>query len=346
MISIQFSNQDLTDIDEACDNPDLPDKIKRKLMCLKMHQQKVTNIAITRILNISVNTVTSYIREFRDHGIAGIIEDRSYRPSSCLEPFLSCLHCSFQAHPPTDVAAAIERILKLTGIQLSEAQTRRTLHKMGLKYRKTGVIPGKADPQLQFDFFTTELSPRLEQAAKGERKVFFVDAAHFVLGSFLGMIWCFGRIFIKSGCGRQRYSVLGALDSHSKEVITVRSVGNINAESVCQLIDSIRHAHPGQNVTLVMDNARYQRCKRVMEHAATHAVELLFLPSYSPNLNLIERLWKHLRKKSLKNKYFKDFAMFRAAIDTYLDSLGNTCQEELESLLTLKFQSFGNHKMS
>ena len=73
MISIQFSNQDLADIDEACDNPDLPDKIKRKLMCLKMHQQKVTNIAITRILNISANTVTSYIREFRDHGIAGIM---------------------------------------------------------------------------------------------------------------------------------------------------------------------------------------------------------------------------------------------------------------------------------
>jgi hypothetical protein len=97
--------------------------------------------------------------------------------------------------------------IKLTGIQLSEAQTRRTLHQMGLKYRKTSVIPGKADPQLQFDFFTTELSPKLEEAAKGERKVFFVDAAHFVLGSFLGMIWCFGRIFMKSGCGRQRYSV-------------------------------------------------------------------------------------------------------------------------------------------
>jgi transposase len=346
VISLQFSDQDLADINEACDNPYLPDKIKRKLMCLKMHQQKVTNTAITRVLNISANTVTSYIREFRDQGIAGILEDRSYRPSSCLEPFLPCLRCSFQAHPPTDVAAAMERISKLTGIQLSEAQTRRTLHKMGLKYRNAGVIPGKANPQMQFDFFTAELSPRLEEAAKGGRKVLFVDAAHFVLGSFLGMIWCFGRMFIKSGCGRQRYSVLEALDSHTKEVITVRSVGNISAESVCQLIDSIRHAHPAQNLTLVMDNARYQRCKRVMEQAAAHAVELLFLPAYSPKLNLIERLWKHLKKKALRNKHFKNFAMFRAAIDTYLDHLSIACQEELESLLTLKFQSFGNHKMS
>lgn len=68
------------------------------------------------------------------------------------------------------MAAATDRIFTLTGILLSEAQIRRALHKSGLKYRKTGVIPGKADPQLQFDFFTTELSPRLEEAGKGLRR--------------------------------------------------------------------------------------------------------------------------------------------------------------------------------
>ena len=71
MIFLQFSEQDLVDIDEACDDPELPRMIKRKLMCLKMHHQKMTNLAITRILNISANTVTSYIKEFRDQGIAG-----------------------------------------------------------------------------------------------------------------------------------------------------------------------------------------------------------------------------------------------------------------------------------
>ena len=80
-------------------------------MCLKMHQQKVIHTAITKVLNISANTVTSYLKEFRDQGIAGVLEDRSYRPSSCLEPFLACLRCSFLAHRPTDVAAAIKRIL-------------------------------------------------------------------------------------------------------------------------------------------------------------------------------------------------------------------------------------------
>lgn len=340
MISLKFSSQDLADIDEACDNPELHEKIRRKLLCLRMHRNEVRNGVIASVLNLSPNTVTAYLKEFRDGGISATLEDRSYRPSSNLEPFLACLACSFKAQPPRDVSEAMERIRSLTGIVLKETQTRNTLHKLGLSYRKTGVIPGKADPQMQFDFFKNQLEPRLAEAAKGERKVYFVDAAHFVLGSFLGMIWCFKRIFVRSGCGRQRYNVLGALDSHSKEVLTVRTTENINSQSVCELIDSIRAANQGREVTLVMDNARYQRCHKVTGHAAAQGVEILFLPAYSPNLNLIERLWKHLKKRALRNRYFKDFASFRAAVDHYLDNLNKDHQPQLESLLTLKFQTF------
>lgn len=344
MISLIFSEQELSNIKEAREDSSLPDKIKRKLMCLCMHQQQVSHGVIAKVLHISNNTVTSYLKEYRDGGIAATLEDRSYRPSSCLEPFLDCVKCSFLVWPPQDVSDAIRRITLLTGVILSESQIRKSLHKMGFKYRKTGVIPGKADPQLQLDFVDQELSPRLDEAGKGERKVFFVDAAHFVLGSFLGMIWCLKRIFIRSGSGRQRYNVLGALDSHSKEVITVRSTDNVNSETVCQLIDQIREAHGEGPVTLVMDNARYQHCKKVMEHAVGADVELLFLPAYSPNLNLIERLWKHLKKRCLNNQYFDCFEKFKQNIDHYLDHLHDDYQDELESLLTLKFQSFESHK--
>lgn len=110
------------------------------------------------------------IREFRDQGIAGVAEHRSYRSSSSLDLFLSCLRCSFSACPPSDVATAIDRIFKLTGIPLSEAQTRQTLHKLGPKYLKTGVIPGKADPESLFEFFAVELSPRLEKSEKASAK--------------------------------------------------------------------------------------------------------------------------------------------------------------------------------
>jgi transposase len=89
-----------------------------------------------------------------------------------------------------------------------------------------------------------------------------------------------------------------------------------------------------------MDNAKYQRCKMVQEYAASKNIEILFLPLYSPNLNIIERLWKLVKTECLRNKYFPDLATFQASIDGFLNSANLDYQRQLESLLTLKFQFF------
>ena len=81
-----------------------------------------------------------------------------------------------------------------------------------------------------------KLEPRLADAQAGKRAVFFVDAAHFVFGAFLGYLWCFARCWIKAPSGRQRFNVLGALHAITHEVITVTNFTYINAESVCQLL--------------------------------------------------------------------------------------------------------------
>jgi len=70
--------------------------------------------------------------------------------------------------------------------------------------------------------------------------VFFVDAAHFVLGVFIGMLWCFSRVFVKTSAGRERYNFLGAIDSHNQELISVRTTDNINAFKVVELINLIK----------------------------------------------------------------------------------------------------------
>jgi len=288
--------------------------------------------------------VTYYIKLYRDGGIGELIENRYYCPSSSLEPFMQCIECCFRIIPVQNAKDAVMRIEKRTGLRLSESQVRRIMKKMGMSLRKCSSIPSKADPQLQFDFYREEMKPRLEEASRGQRKVFFVDAAHFVLGAFLGMVWCFVRPFIKTSPGRQRYNVLGALDSHSKEIICVKNTGYINALTVCELIEKIRTQYEKDTITLILDNARYQRCKAVMQKAQELNIELLFLPSYSPNLNLIERLWKLVKKHCLTNRYYESFDKFKNAIDHCLDKLSNEDKAELESLLTLKFQFFENHK--
>ena len=153
-------------------------------------------------------------------------------------------------------------------------------------------------------------------------------------------------MFIKTSPGRQRYSVLGAIDSHSHEIISITTDGTVSAALVTQLLDKIRDTHPGTPITLILDNARYQRCKEVTSHAAGRDIELLFLPTYSPNLNLIERLWKLTKKKCLTNRHYRTFKDFHFAIDDCLNRMASDYLVELKSLATLNFQFFTSHKTS
>ena len=228
----------------------------------------------------------------------------------------------------------------MTGLKRSESQVRQFLQALGMKCRKVGMLPAKADPEKQAQFKEEKLEPVLEEAKVGQRKVYFVDAAHFVLAPFLGFLWSFSRLFIQAPAGRQRFNVLGALDAISHELITVSNDAYINALSVCDLLRQLRVLYPDLPITLIADNARYQKCKVVWELAASLNIELLYLPPYSPNLNLIERLWKFVKKECLYSKYYAHFDLFKQAISDCLAHTHDTYKDDLDALLTLNFQTF------
>ena len=175
-----------------------------------------------------------------------------------------------------------------------------------------------------------------------QRAVFFVDAAHFVMGSFLGWVWCAIRMCVRAASGRQRYNVLGALNATTHHLIRVTNDGYITSTTVCELLRKIAALNLPTPVTLVMDNARYQRCHLVQNLAKELNIELLFLPSYSPNLNLIERLWKFVKKTALNSRRHANFADFQTAINDCLDRLATDHQPAITTLLTHKFQTFEN----
>lgn len=202
------------------------------------------------------------------------------------------------------------------------------------------MIPAKADPEVQAAYLEQEIQPRLAEAQAGQRAVFFVEAAHFVLAPFLGFLWSVVRVFIPAPAGRQRFNVLGALNALTHELITVSNDTYITAETVCALLEQLAAQNLGVPITLFLDNARSQKCALVMATAARLHIELCFLPAYSPNLNLIERLWKFVKKQCLYSKYYADFATFKSAIVECLSQTDTTHKTALDSLLTLRFQLF------
>lgn len=165
-----------------------------------------------------------------------------------------------------------------------------------------------------------------------------------MFSAFVGTVWCFITCWIKAPAGRKRFNVLGALNAITHEVITITNTTYINAESVCQLLHCIVKQVTDVPITLVLDNARYQRCALVQSMAKTLNIDLLFLPAYSPNLNLIERLWKFVKKQCLYAKYYPDFESFTTAINTCLAHTQTIHRETLKPLLRLNFQSFSNIK--
>ena len=315
-------------------------RVQRKLEALYLTSQGVSTAEVCRLCAIAPSTYARYRRAYQSGGIAKLQEVRGLRRPSELTHYRVLLTEEFRQRPPASVAAAAQRIEQVTGLQRGLTQVRQFLKSVGMKPRKVGQIPAKADVEAQETFKTQALEPRLAQAQAGQRRVFFMDAAHFVFAPFLGMVWCFTRLFVKAPSGRQRVNVLAALDATTHDLFTVTNLTYITSVTVCELLRLLACAHPGLPLTVVLDNARYQRCHLVQTLARSLGIELLFLPPYSPNLNLIERFWKFVKKQCLYSKYYADYHAFEQAIRTCIAQAPTLHRAALASLLTLKFQTF------
>jgi transposase len=130
------------------------------------------------------------------------------------------------------------------------------------------------------------------------------------------------------------------LNAITKELTTVCNDTYITSQQVCELFDKLVAQNVGVPITIVLDNARYQRCALVQDHASQLGIKLLFLPSYSPNLNLIERFWKYVKKECLYAHYYPAFKEFKQAISTCIELAPTRHKTKLHSLLTLRFQTF------
>ena len=325
-------------------------KVQIKMEAVYLKSLGLSHHEICRICRISKTTLTVYLRQYQLGGIEALKQLGYQGNQSQLNEYADSLKAYFQKNLPRTSAEAQAIIEELTGIKRSPTQVKAFLKKLGLRCRKVGFVPGKVTSPQKIEkqeiFRQQQLEPRLAEAARGERCVFFVDAAHFIHRAYLGFLWCFSRVFIASPSGRKRFNVLGAINAVTKEVVTVTNETYINAESFCQLLLKLTQLKLTIPITIILDNARYQKCKVVQNLAESLEIELLYLPSYSPHLNLIERFWRFIRNQCLYSKYYLDFASFKEAISTCIDKANTEYKEKLESLLSWNFQSFKKVQIS
>ena len=178
----------------------------------------------------------------------------------------------------------------------------------------------------------------MDKAKLGAEVLYFLDASHFVMGAFRGRVWSVVRRWVRTASGRQRFNVLGALNFVTKKVETIVSATYITSTEIVAMLVKLRELHSGV-INIILDNARYQRCKLVTEKAAVLGINLVFLPTYSPNLNLVERVWKFVKSRILNAAYHETFQVFCDNIETLVDRLQFDFKDEMDSLLSDKFHA-------
>ena len=180
----------------------------------------------------------------------------------------------------------------------------------------------------------------MKSAINGKVTLLFLDASHFVMGGdFLGYIYGKVRRFIKTYSGRSRYNVLGALNFVTKKMTMVANDGYITALEVCEILRKIAVEYAETPIYLILDNARYQKCKVVTDLALELGIHLTYIPPYSPNLNLIERLWKHVKSK-LRTRYYDQFDEFQATINSIISDTDKKDKILIDRLIGEKVQLF------
>lgn len=314
-------------------------RIAERIHCIILYAQGYDLREIKQILLVGIRTLKKWIKTFIAQGIDGL-RQWGYKGQDCnlsdeqwaeVEKELACK----PYHRAREVATFVK---KRFGIEYSERGMQALLRRKGYRHIKARLVPGKADAEKQQEFVENYFELKAELGPKD--RIYHVDATHPTHNVKISYVWTRKglRIGIRSNSGRKRYNILGAYCPLDQEYIDIRGTDNVNSGTLQKLIDEIRARHPeASRIILILDNARYNHAKIVREHIENTSVELLFLPSYSPNLNLIERLWRFLKNKVMNDSYHESFEKFVEEIDNVLDNLEEYA-DELASLMTEKFE--------
>ena len=295
--------------------------------------------AIAEDLGLDEATVYRYRQTYQLLGLAGYL--RTEQPGywgllTSVQLAGLCRELGQQLY--TDCRAIADWLARTYGMRYSVSGLTDLLHRLGYSYKLTTAVPCQADAEVQTAFLADTLVPLLAQAAAGDAVVYFADAAHPTHNTRATHVWTeTGKDRpLLTVSGRERVNLNAALNAHCPTQVHLDETDCVNAQSTQRLYEKLLAAHPQGPVHVICDNSRYYKNKALNAWLADKRLVQVFLPPYSPNLNLIERLWKFLRQKIINTSFYRTKGQFKTAVLDFFDRL-DEFGPELASRMRLKF---------
>jgi len=314
-----------------------------KATVLIMLHRKVRVWEIGDFLGIDDNTVYRYAESYRKVGMPTYMEDH-YHPyeGKLSEEQEKALETHLRQTCYPNARSVCACILEKFGVSYTPTGLVALLHRLGFVYKQTKVVPGKADEAAQVKFLEETLPQILTEVEQGDAVLYFADAVHPTHNTVSSKGWIKkGQTFeIEGNSGRERLNINAAINGTDPAQLVYNTPDTVNAASTRNLAEQLLSKHSDKTVYLVCDNARYNHNHELNKWVEGKPIKLVFLPTYSPNLNLIERLWRFLRQHIINSTYYERFEQFRNEIVSFLNSL-HLYKDELKSLLTLNFRTVG-----
>lgn len=300
----------------------------------------LTPSEIAKLLLFDEVTVRRYQIKFQEKGIDGLLEMRYAggvtKLSTVQEQKLKLFLKGHTLRTAKEVALHIEKTYEK---KFSLIGVTKLLHRLGFTYKKPKIIPGKANKTKQEEFLKTYNS--LKNNLGPNDQIYFLDSTHPEHNTKPSYGWILrgkeNDKVVKTNTGRERLNLNGALN-FQKKIALILEEKSINKEATINLLQTIKAKQKKGKIYLILDNASHHHAREVKRWILHHpGFKLIFLPSYSPNLNLIERLWRFFHQKVTWNHYFETFEEFKKETLKFFKNL-EIYQKELNSLLTDNFQ--------
>jgi transposase len=269
---------------------------------------------VASILMVDEETLRNYLNAYESGGITELLKTNHKGSMSRLsDAEVDILKLELQTNIHLTTNSVIHFVKNKFKVNYTISGMRDLLHRIGYEYKKPKLVPGNPDIEAQ-EIFAKQYEEFMQKKQSGS-EVLFLDAVHPQHNTLAAYGWIKrGEVReIKTNCGRARLNLHGAINAETYQMTIIES-DTVNADSTINLLSSIEQAYPmSKSIYIILDNARYHYSKLVKEYIKSSRIKLVFLPSYSPNLNLIERVWKFFKKKVLYNMYYENISLFRQA---------------------------------